>query len=243
MKKMFIPLFILLVCLTGFAQQPNLNPYPKTITVSGSAELEVIPDEIYVNITLREYQKKGEAKKEIDGIKVAFLQHCREVGIADSAISIYSYTGANSYFLRKKKKAPDMMASIIYQLKFNSSKMMDDLVEKLDDEATQGFTIVNTSHSKIIEFRKQLKIKAVQAAKEKGFYLTESIGEKLGSAITINEPDMPVGVPIDNVRIRGANAMTSYGYSRQDDFFKEEFAVDFKKIRLRFEVTVVFALQ
>ena len=45
--------------------------------------------------------------------------------------------------------------------------MMDALVEKLDDNATQNFQVVLTTHSNVIEFRKQLKIKAIQAAKEK----------------------------------------------------------------------------
>jgi len=46
--------------------------------------------------------------------------------------------------------------------------MMDALVDKLDDDATQSFLIVSTSHSKITEFRKQLKIQAIKAAKRQG---------------------------------------------------------------------------
>ena len=42
-------------------QRPN--PFPKTISVSGSSEMEITPDQIYVHITLREYQKKGEKEK------------------------------------------------------------------------------------------------------------------------------------------------------------------------------------
>ncbi len=61
-------------------------------------------------------------------------------------------------------------------------------MEKLDDEATQGFFISRTSHSKIEEYRKQLKIQAVKAAKEKAIYLSEAIGEKAGVAVTIQEP-------------------------------------------------------
>ena len=248
MKKLLLPLLPLLFYSTGVAQLPAPNPFPKTITVSGSAEMEVIPDEIYVNITLREYQKKGEDKVEIEAIKTAFLNHCKSVAIPDSAISIYSYTGANSYYLRKKKKNPNMMANIVYQVKFTNSKTMDDLVEKLDDEATQGFVIASTSHSKIQEYRKQLKIKAVQAAKEKGIYLTEAIAEKLGSAITIHEPEMPaVQSPYDNIRIRGVSsnsvAGVAYGYRDTAKEMMDEYGIDFKKIKLRFEVTVVFALQ
>ncbi len=45
---------------TAQAGQPIYasNPYPKTISVNGSAEMEIVPDEIYVQIRLGEYQKK-----------------------------------------------------------------------------------------------------------------------------------------------------------------------------------------
>jgi hypothetical protein len=58
-----------------------------------------------------------------------------------------------------------MQSSITYQVKFKSSDLMDKLVEKLDDEATQNFVIANTSHSKMTEFRRQLKIKAYTGRK------------------------------------------------------------------------------
>ena len=34
------------------------NPYPKTINVTGSAEMDIVPDEIYVQVDLREYKKR-----------------------------------------------------------------------------------------------------------------------------------------------------------------------------------------
>ena len=100
MKKILIAFLLTAFTSVITAQTTvlNPNPFPKTITVSGSAEMEIIPDEIYVNITLREYQKRGEDKKEIETIKTNFLESCRLAGIPDSLISIYSYTGYNNYY-------------------------------------------------------------------------------------------------------------------------------------------------
>src|SRR5688572_28512906 len=187
MKKLIIIVNILLLANVISAQQPQpiftSNPFPKTITVSGSAELEIIPDEINVNIELKEYQKKGEVKKDIETIKKQFLESAKAVGVPDSAISIVSFTGDNPFFRRKRKKDPDLFTSIIYQVKFKSSELMDKLVEKLDDDdATQSFLIVSTDHSRMTGYRRNLKIAAVKAAKEKGIYLTEAVGERLGEA-------------------------------------------------------------
>ena len=118
MKKLIIPIFLLFATAI-YAQQAQPiftnNPFPKTITVSGSAEMEIIPDEIYVNITLREYQKKGENKKDIETIKTNFLESCKAVGLPDSAISILAFTGYSNYYsFKKRKKDPDMRSSITY---------------------------------------------------------------------------------------------------------------------------------
>lgn len=248
MKKLVILVnfFLFVTAINAQQAQPIFtnNPFPKTITVSGSAEMEIIPDEIYVNVTLREYQKKGESKKDIETIKTHFLESCKAIELPDSAISILAFTGYSSYYsFKKRKKDPDMRSSITYQVKFKSSELMDKLVEKLDDEATQNFIIASASHSKITEFRRQLKIKAVQAAKDKGIYLTEAVGERLGEAITIYEPD-----EADNTFLFANSLVSNNAYStnlsyqdRPEPETVQE--IDFKKIKLRFEVSVVFALK
>ena len=96
MKKLIIIVNVFLFAMAVNAQQAQPiftnNPFPKTITVSGSAEMEIVPDEIYVNITLREYQKRGESKKDIETIKTTFLENCKAICLHDSVISIISFT-------------------------------------------------------------------------------------------------------------------------------------------------------
>jgi len=244
MRKLILLTVLCPVFMLAKSQQPSANPFPKTISVSGSAEMEVIPDQIFVNIVLREYQKRGEDKKELEAIKTDLLNACKAASLPDSVVSIVSYTGYNNYYwLRKKKKTPDMNASITYQVIFSNSKQMDELVDKLDDEATQSFNIVNTSHSKMAEFRRQLKIDAVRAAKNKAIYLTEAIGEKLGSAITVKEPEeRGTDSFSSNLRVRGFSSQAISYYKPETD--KEKgVEIDFKKIKLRFEVDVIFAMQ
>ena len=109
MKKSFLLITILFIAIVSEAQMPERNPFPKTITVSGSAEMDVIPDEIFVQIELTEYQKKNTPKKDIESIKSQFLDACKVAGIADSLISIVSYSGFNNYYnwRRSRRKDPD----------------------------------------------------------------------------------------------------------------------------------------
>ena len=83
------------------------------MTVSGSAEMETIPNEIYVRITLREYREKGESKKDIETIKSQFPESCKAIGLTDSTISILVFRGYGNYYsFRKRKKDLAMYSSI-----------------------------------------------------------------------------------------------------------------------------------
>ncbi len=229
--------------------QPGCYPFPKTILVTGSASMEVIPDEIYVQVDLREYKKKGEDKTELEKIKSDFLANCKVTGISDNDISIASYDGYNlANIWQRRKKDPELLASISYQIKFNNTKLIDELVSKLDDLATNNFRITRTSHSKITEYRKQLKIQAVKAAKEKAVYLTEAVNEQLGQAIEINEPEefTSSDVAISNYRDRykavSENAVR-LDQSKNAYYGVVDDGVDYRKIKLRYEVKVLYALK
>lgn len=229
-----------LIAFTASAQTP-VNPYPKTITVNGSAEMEIVPDEIYVQVDLKEYEKKGQGKQTIDKIRQEFLTAVRSLGLPDSAVSIAAYDGynGNPWWRKKNKLKDELYSSISYQVKLRNSAQVDQLVDKLDDAATQNFFIQRTSHSKLAEFRKNLKIQAVKAAKEKADYLAKAIDESIGVAVTINEPTeyyQPYyGNMASNRMMRAEMAQDAAGADQPQ--------ADFKKIKLKYDVSVVFALK
>ncbi|MES2774049.1 MAG: SIMPL domain-containing protein [Bacteroidota bacterium] len=240
-KYLCLTAIILIFASKANAQQPICNPFPKTISVNGSAEMWVVPDEIYVQVTLREYQKKGQDKVDLETIKSAFLAACREARIADSLVQLASYDGYDNYWTSRKRKKPgELFTSIVYEIRFSSTSTMDALVEKLNDDATEKFEITRTSHSKMTEFRKQLKIDAVKAAKTKAIYLTEAVAEKLGEAITIKEPVEDNYVTLRSNMYANSQAVSNERYRRDEPSAS---TVDFKKLKIRFSVDVLFAIK
>lgn len=214
----------------------------RTINVNGSAEMEVVPNEIYVQVTLREYDKKGEGKKNIDDLKKEFLKAAIAIGIPEKNISLQGFQGYdNNYWWYKKhrKQNPDMKATVTYQLQVENTKKIDELVQKMDDEATQQFFIARVEHSNIDELKKQLKIQAVKDAKTKAGYLSAAIGEQVGEAILINEPNEIHRYP----RPLYESAMMKSEVASADVANNQAPEVDFKKIKLKYEVHVVFALK
>ena len=237
MKKT-ITFFAMILLATQLIAQEQ-KPIQKTVSVSGSSETEVAPDEIYVQVDLREYNKKNGDKIDINNIKNNFLAACKSMGLTDKDVTVQSYQGydQNYWYLRKNKKQnPDMKASISYWVKVDNVSKLDALVDKMDDEATQNFFIAKAEYSKMDELKKDMKIAAVKAAKEKATYLSEAIGEHIGDAITINDP-----TEIDNTpRPYYANATFK---ASADNVAAPALDVDFKKIKVRYEVNVVFSLK
>lgn len=238
MKNVCLFIVAALFTLTSFAQERN--PYPRTITVSGSAEMEVTPDEIYVQVYLKEYEKKGGGKIPIDKIRQDFLTAVRSLGLPDTAITVSRYD-ANNYnpWWRKKNRKEELYAAITYQVQLRNTAQVDQLVDKLDDNATQNFYVSRTTHSKLEEFRKNLKIQAVKAAKEKAQYLAGAVNENVGVAVTINEPGeyyQPYYGDMASNRMLKAEAVQASAPADQPQ-------ADFKKMKLRYDVSVVFELK
>ena len=235
MKQIITTIAVCMLTMQTMAQETK--PIQKTISVSGSSQIEVVPDEIYVQVDLREYNKKNGDKVDINKIKNNFLAACKSMGLTDKDVTVQSYQGYdnNYWLLKKKKQNPDMKAGISYWIKVDKVDKLDELVDKMDDEATQNFFIAKTAYSKMDELKKDMKMAAVKAAKEKAIYLSQAIGENIGDAITINDP------------VEVGQQPQPYYANRTMQMEKEQAAspmdVDFKKMKIQFEVNVVFALK
>lgn len=239
-KTLFALLTILLISKTITAQiTTDSKEKTKKIEVTGSAEIEVVPDEIYVNFSLQEYYNKAKEKINIDAIQKDFLDKCTNAGITKDRIQIQNMSGfdQSSWYWRKmKKEQPDMMATTTYLIKFSTAGDIDKLVNTIDDNATQNMYISKTANSKIEDYRKDIKIKALQAAKAKAQYLCESIGEKVGIALYIKEIEEGDYQPPIMDRAMFSNSAMSAAPTANE-------GLDFQKIKIRYEILVQFAIQ
>ena len=244
MKKiLFISVLVLVTLITKRSNSQNITAVvedkTKKIEVTGSAEMEVVPDEIFVDFTLQEYYNKQKSKIDIDQIQKDFLDRCSKAGIAKDRIQIQSMNGfdqSNWYWRKRKKEQPDLLASTTYVIKFSIASDIDKLVNLLDDNATLNMNISRTNHSRMEEFRKEVKIKALQSAKAKANYLCESIGEKAGNALFIQEVEGNAVMPMYRNMVMANKTMV------EDNAGANE-GIDFQKITIRCEIQAQFAIQ
>jgi hypothetical protein len=227
MKKL---LFIALIIFTGsaaFAQNVDLR---RKIEVTGVAEQEVTPDIINVSISLQEYMD-GKKKITIDQLENQLEDAVKQAGVPKSDFMINDVSAWNNKW--QKKKNPDFLAAKQYTLRLHDLNKYDQILSVVDPKGVQETNISSYDYSKMPELKRELKIQALLAAKEKATYLLSSINEKLGRPIDITETDnsnYPGPRPMYANKAFAANVATP------------ESDIDFKKVKLSFQVQAIFEI-
>lgn len=233
-KYLFILLCLLyLNLINGQAEANNV----KYIEVIGSAEMDVIPDEIFLEITAKEY-KKDKEKVSLETIEKQLKDAILSLKIDISNLQVSNFYGA---MLRHKRKDADLLSTKKYQLKLNRVSIIDSLEAKLDEMNINDLKITKVNSSKIAEYRKELKINAIKAAKEKAGFMLSAINEKPGGAIMVKEIESSDDYTgrIQNSELASSNSYSSAAYYNNPLAYDE---ITFQKIKLRFEVLVRFQI-
>jgi uncharacterized protein len=235
MKNIFSTLGILFIPYLMLAQQ-EFKPETKRIEVTGTAESEVIPDEIFYSITLREYKDNNKVV-DITVLERQLVKAVEQAGIPKENFSIENVYGYKDYW-DKSRKPQDFLASKQYSLKLNNLYKINEIMDKVDQKGISAMNINNFSYSKIEELKKQVKKKAVQAAREKAVYLLEAVNEQVGEVLLIQEiGDGYYGPMYDMAR----NATYKTIESAQSAEPAPE--IDTKKIKVSYQIRAVFRIK
>jgi uncharacterized protein YggE len=238
MKKVMFILAGLFLSTLSQAQQTDNKPPVKKIEVTGSAEIEITPDEIYLDIALREYKNKT-TKVEIGVLEKQLQKAVLEAGIAPADLTVSNVFG-NNYELWwvKKKKVTDFMARKQFRLKLSKLDKVNAILGAVDEEGIESVNISSYTSSKMEEYRKEVKVKALQAAKAKATYMLEGVGDKIDGILEVQE------INTDNysdVRPLMANAYMSREKTMDTESAMPD--IDFKTIKVRAEVRAVFFIK
>ncbi|MFC1225695.1 SIMPL domain-containing protein [Pedobacter sp. BG31] len=228
MKKLIaLALVAFLGLSSAMAQQVDLR---RKISVSGTSETEVTPDIIYIGISLKEYLN-GKKKVDITELEKQLYAAVQKAGIAKENLTISNLSSWN--YATEKKKNPDFLASKQYRLKVSDLNKFNLILESLDAKGIANTNIESYDYSKIETLKKELKVKALLAAKEKATYMVEALGDKLGSVIEIQDGGDNVMQPVyRNYAMKAEMADASSAPE-----------IDFKKIKLNFTVNAVFEIK
>ncbi len=188
LKQLFTLVFLVTTIL-AFAQTNNSRteaaPY---IEVTGIAEKEVIPDEIYIKIIIRE--------RYINRTKVTIEEQEEKLKAAVKSIGIdltnLFLSDANADYVKISWQKKDVLTKKDYTLKVSNATSVGQVFQELEKLEITDASVLKVNHSKIDSLRKEVRIMAIKAAKEKADYLLTAIGEQTGKPLIVTETPQPI---------------------------------------------------
>lgn len=233
MKHLVLP--VLMLCCTLFVGAQESQKEAPFIEVVGNAEMEIVPNEIYISFTLKE-RMDGKKKIEIEAQEKELKKQLQKAGFDLEKLSL---ADASADFVTVKRKNQEVLASKNYIMKVATTTEVASVFEVLDNVQALNGDITRVAHSEIEKYRKEVKINAVKAAKEKAVYLLEAIGEKAGQPLMIQERETYDDImPLANYRMKAAGTMADTEMAQES--LPE---LSFQKIKLKYSVFARFAIQ
>jgi len=229
--KTFMIGFAIFFSMTLYAQNEKNFIDQNYIEVTGYSEMEIAPDEIYMKILVNEKDVKGKSLAEIEKSMVAKLQ---EIGIdvtKDLTVQDVSSNFKNYWILKT-----DIVLSKEYQLRVRDAQTAGKVIVELQKLSISNITIDHIDNSKIEDFRKEVKVKAIQVAQEKARELSEAVHQTIGRAIFIQEFN---NNPFNPTQSKSLNLMVRGILSHADS----EPEIEFEKIKLEYSILVRFELK
>lgn len=204
------------------------------IEVIGMAEKEVIPDEIFIRIVIVE--------KYVDKVKISIEEQEEKLKNAvkslDIDLSNLYLSDVNADYVTVRWKKKDVLTKKEYTLKVKNAIELGRMFQELEKlEITDAF-ISKVNHSKIDSLRKEVRILAIKAAKEKADYLLTAIGEQTGKPLIITEnPQTIFGSEIQVMASRNVVSSLKKVYDNK------ETEIQFQKIKLTSSIYVKFSIK
>jgi len=225
------------VDIGGFVNTPCRE---RTIVVTGSADMTVVPDEIEFVIGIREYFEeefkpgKEEAdyrtKVSIQKVENELMSKLSAIGISKRDIKIKE---VGNYW---RNSGRHFQINKLIAIKLKDFKLIEKIVANIGIKGLDYLSIQELRHKQLQEFRKKVKTEALKAAKTKAEYLLASMNKKPGEIISIRESQ--TGDYMSGYWGGGilSNVSVGSGQTKQDDNYG-------RTINLRYDVEATFEIK
>lgn len=180
------------------------------IEVTGTSEIEIVPDEIHYLIEIREYFKEefdGKSKPEEYRTKVLLAeieQGLREAlansGIPQNAIRTQEI---GDYW---RQQGQDFLVSKKFDITLTDFNQINEIVKRIDTKGIQTMRIGELENNDMLAYHQKGKIEALKAARRKATYLVEALGKRLGEVIRIVEKDSGYASPFAQSNVMSSDA-------------------------------------
>lgn len=225
--KLLLSAITMLAAVSLQAQESD----QRYIEVTGTSEIEIVPDKIHYIIEIREYFKEEfdryakpedyHTKVPLAKIEQSLREALAKAGISQDAIRTQE-VGDNW-----RKQGQDFLISKTFDITLQDFSQIDRILQNVDTRGINTMNIGELENKDMLAYHRKGKIEALKAAQAKAEYLAEAAGNKLGTVLRIVEQDSPGSFMLAQSNVLSSNAAT---YD------------SFRTIRRKYSILVRFAL-
>ena len=187
MKKKTLLLSMLMLVTLSLQAQTN----ERYIEVTGTSEIEIVPDKIHYLIEIREYFEEefdGKSKPEeyrtkvpLSEIEQGLREALDKAGIPQNAIRTQEI---GDYW---RQQGQDFLVSKKFDITLTNFNQINEIVKRIDTKGIHTMRIGELENKDMLAYHQKGKIEALKAAQRKATYLVEALDKRLGDVIRIVE--------------------------------------------------------
>lgn len=187
MKKKTLLLSMLMLVTLSLQAQTN----ERYIEVTGTSEIEIVPDKIHYLIEIREYFEEefdGKSKPEeyrtkvpLSKIEQGLREALDKAGIPQNAIRTQEI---GDYW---RQQGQDFLVSKKFDITLTNFNQINEIVKRIDTKGIHTMRIGELENKDMLAYHQKGKIEALKAAQRKATYLVEALDKRLGDVIRIVE--------------------------------------------------------
>ena len=206
MKMKLFALVIGLLSVLSLPAQTN----ERYIEVTGTSEIEIVPDKIHYLIEIREYFEEefdGKSKPEeyrtkvpLSEIEQGLREALDKAGIPQNAIRTQEI---GDYW---RQQGQDFLVSKKFDITLIDFNQINEIVKRIDTKGIHTMRIGELENKDMLAYHQKGKIEALKAAQRKATYLVEALGKKLGNVIRIVEEGSSNAFPFAQSNVLASDA-------------------------------------
>lgn len=206
MKKRTLLLSMLILVTLSLQAQTN----ERYIEVTGTSEIEIVPDKIHYIIEIREYFEEefdGKSKPEeyrtkvpLSEIEQGLREALDKAGIPQKAIRTQEI---GDYW---RQQGQDFLVSKRIDITLTDFNQINEIIKRIDTKGIHTMRIGELENRDMLAYHQKGKIEALKAAQRKAAYLVEALGKRLGDVIRIVEKDSGNAFPLAQSNVLSSDA-------------------------------------
>ena len=207
-----ITILLLLAMLLPLAGLSQARADGRYIEVTGTSEIEIVPDRIHYIIEIREYFEEefdGKSKPEeyrtkvsLDRIEQGLREVLHDAGISPDAVRTQEI---GDYW---RKQGQDFLVAKTFDITLLDFKQIDEIIKRMDTRGIHTMRIGELENRDMLSYHQKGKIAALKAAQRKAAYLVEALGKKLGPVIRIVEDEAGGSLPFSQSNVLSSNVVS-----------------------------------